>query len=940
MTKSIVQRALLLALPFIALIGCNRSCFDTLIKKPDENQINISKRITEGQLENGIKYFFMANDNPKGHCLLRLNVSVGSFHESKAELGMAHMVEHLAFDDRKISQGESLSSWLQKHGMSWGRDANAYTYTENTVYQINLPTCQEKDVVEALEILRSFADGLDFKDEAISKEKNIIDNEEREYESTNGKLAKRVVERLLSGTLHVSRPVIGKPEIREHFTKEALTAFYKKWYQANNLALVLVGDLADLKPAELLKNTFGSIKPATTPSEKPKILNPDYRHSVFIVHESEMPYVETVFAIQAKKTTKPQFSKAILKDRIAFDVAIDMLNSTYRIKAKETSDTLREPVLNGFLFKPGTFELSLSVISNPSDYEKRFGEALFALRRAAEFGFSDEEFLGTQAAFIDSIQQWVVEQPTETSSTWISRILEHINQNSFANDAKDYQAWVSPILAKLTKEDCQRALKHALASGNRYVFALGALEETNSNLAQLKTHLTKSSSLKMTKAAEERSIAFQYRIPDCSEKHIELEHNRDLDAYGLKLHNNIRALLKPTKFKQDEILFTIFANDGYGAMTQQDFTISRLAQAVLIDGGVNKHPPKDFPLLLRNVAFHANISLLSNRLQANIRTRNKDLRFSLELLRAFITDPLYAESSISRAKEQIKTGYAALEHDIWAPLQHDYLKSITEEDYRVGRAKLNDLLNIKREDLLSWHDHYIGKQNLSVVVVGDFEVGRMAQEIACVLGSMSKAIGQEKKPGRPIAWKPGIDKAYDVKTKTESSKVAVRYPLNFYEKAGHDHRLVLMKNIVEERLRLKLREKRQLTYSPQVEVVENTDSLTQNWLDVVVSVNKSESEYVRRKIKTTLEKLAKLGVGNDELVKAKEPYLAKIAKMLRNNGFWADFLVNNFSQPKNVSEKNLKADINSVNLKEINQFLGQYLAQKNASSAVVNGNDG
>ena len=922
----------------VLVVGCNQNCLNGWVKKNTDSSLAVSKRIITGQLDNGIKYYFMSNANPKDRCFLRLNIAAGSFNESDTELGMAHMVEHLAFSDRAVAKDESLSAWLQKHGMSIGADANAYTSSEHTVYQFNLPSCRHQDVLDGLRILRSFADGLSFADDAIAKEKNIIDAEEREYENTHGKLAKRLIDRLLSGTLHSSRPVLGNKEVRAQFTKESITAFYRKWYRPKNMAIALVGDYKDMAPKDMIESIFSSIEAQTSPTKKITSPPPDHRHQAFILHEAEMPHVETIFAVQPKRMQKPRFDRSLLKERLSFELALDMLRTKYASKSKESQNMLREPTLSGTMLDIGVYDLTLSTTGQMNDFEMPFTDAFMALRHGAEIGFADEEFLKAKATFFESLSQWVVAEETYESASWITRILGHINQTAHLSDAHTYETLALPVLEDITAQDCKRAIKQALVSGNRYIFAVGAIKETASNVRLLATLLEQAQTKKMAKEKAPVPIAFHYQLPVCPKTSaLTQQHMANIDSYKVKLANGIEVLLKPTKFKKDEILLRIFTDDGYRAIKELDFNLARIATSVLLEGGLTHHPPEQMPILMQDKLVNSSLSLFSNRLQANLLTRAKDLRFALELVRAYITDPLYATTSLQRIKEQVKNGYAMLAHDMWAPLNHEYLRSITNNDFRVGRAALADILNTSRDDLLAWHHRHLTGKKLYVVVVGDFELDHMAQEVACVFSSLPTHEKLATKSGRALAFKSGVDNTYEIETKDETSKLALRYPLNFNNGNKKDHRLSILSAIVQEKLRLKLREKAQITYSPSVEVVENADPLMQNWLDVVVLVPKEQGEPIRKKIKEVLAKLSKMGTSSSDLLKAQEPYLTKMTAALHENSFWADVLSSNFEAIDSLHWlSTIDPDIKSIKVGEINKLLGQYLIQKNASSALVN----
>jgi zinc protease len=926
---------LLLLLP----LGC-KGCFDTFVKKSGD-EYGLSRRITEGKLDNGITYYYLNNKNPKGRCYLRLNVAVGSFSEADDELGMAHMVEHLAFDDRLISKTEGLAEWFQKHGMSFGPDANAFTTAENTVYKLDLPRCDQETVRDGLLILKSFAENLQFSDEDIAKEKNIIDAEEREYNNTQGQLSLKLVENLYSGSSYVSRPVLGKAPVRATFTKEQLKSFYDRWYHPKHLGVVLVGDYGDLKPAELITEVFARVAQKSEKPQAVKLAHPDHKTPIFILNEPSIPYVEAIFTIQAKKLDQPKFTKALLKDRMAFDLALFMIKNTLKTQAKGKANSIRESTIDGFMSDKGVYELSLTTAAKEDAVEPTFMEAYLTLRQGAEHGFIKEDFLLSKATFIDAIDQAVVEQGTLGSDNWANKVINHINGKQLAYDAIDFQNLTLPLLAEVTGEDCQRALKAALSSGNHYFFAAGTIEDSSANQKRLKDLLKKAQTQKITRENAQEAVSFQYQVPDCPKDLKASSHRIEaLSTTRIDFSNNVHIALKPTTFKSDEIILSLAFGDGYGVMSQRDYVLANMAQIVLVDGGLIKHPSEQVAALLLDKWLGMSLGVFERRIQASIATRNKDLRFALELARAYILDPLYDEKALSRAKEKISAFYAQLPHSIDAPLQHDFLRAMTNNDYRVGQPELAEFLSITREEMLAWHKKHLATSAINMVIVGDFELDQVSHDMACVFGTLPPRGLVAKSVAPKISFKPLVFKTYEVKTKDQASRVLVRYPLNFPHQFP-DLRLSVIRDIIHEQLRLKLREKKQVVYDTKVSVIDGQDDFLQNWLDISLSVQKNRAKETKDKVISALDKLAKTGISEQALKKAKEPLLAQIPQSMTNNQYWADVLMGSFAVLDTMKwVVDLDKDIKKITIKDINTILRNYFHSKNVSAAVVNAVDG
>ncbi|MEQ1892972.1 MAG: pitrilysin family protein, partial [Planctomycetota bacterium] len=197
----------------------------------ERSDVPVDPRIRFGALDNGLRYAWAANPEPKERVYLRLHVDVGSYAEEENERGLAHFLEHMAFNGSKNFPAGTLIEWFQRHGMSFGADTNAHTSFSETVYKLDLPNADAATIREGLKVLRDFADGLLLAAEEIEREKGVIDGEQRERDSAAWRVQVKQLETLFAGTRVPERLPIGTAEIRALFTAESVRAFYEKWYR-------------------------------------------------------------------------------------------------------------------------------------------------------------------------------------------------------------------------------------------------------------------------------------------------------------------------------------------------------------------------------------------------------------------------------------------------------------------------------------------------------------------------------------------------------------------------------------------------------------------------------------------------------------------------------------------------------------------------------------
>jgi zinc protease len=425
-----------------------------------QNKAPLNKDIEQGQLKNGLSYYLMPHHFPKNRCFLRLNVKVGSFNENNDELGIAHLIEHLAFENRVMGEDKELAVWFQEQGMSFGPDANAYTTIDHTVYHMDLTNCEEQSIKDGLNIMRSFLDSIKFDNALIKKQKLIIDKEQQDYLNNLNKLNKTISHKLFAGTLFDTRPVLGEKAIRDTIDREKLEAFYKKWYRANNAQIVLVGDIDVLQVKELLNQSFMSLKPSTESPALPNVGRPSFQEAVIVASSPEIKSVETIFILQPPSLDMKAPSLDSLKAQLSFELAISMLRESITNKsAKQYPDELSPAEIYGLFGASQLPELSLKVSSNKENQPQVFKRAFSPIKRVLDHGFDKAQFKRALDNKLDAIEQSITEDITATSNSWAKAIVDHINQRSIALDAKTIAVTIKATLKKITPKDCSNELK-------------------------------------------------------------------------------------------------------------------------------------------------------------------------------------------------------------------------------------------------------------------------------------------------------------------------------------------------------------------------------------------------------------------------------------------------------------------------------------------------
>src|SRR3981081_3108479 len=263
--------------------------------------------ITIGKFPNGMRYYIRNNKKPEKRAELRLVVKAGSILEDDDQQGLAHLVEHMAFNGTSHFPKNELVSFIESLGMRFGADVNAYTSFDETVYMLTVPTDKPETMDKALLILEDWAHNLSFDPVEIDKERGVVMEEWRLGRGAGMRMLDKLFPVLLKGSRYADRLPIGKPEIIQHGKQERLKQFYADWYRPDLMAVVAVGDFDKATVEAQIRSHFGSIPLASSPKARPAYAVPDQSGTVYsVITDPEATF--TRISVSSKMAARPQAS--------------------------------------------------------------------------------------------------------------------------------------------------------------------------------------------------------------------------------------------------------------------------------------------------------------------------------------------------------------------------------------------------------------------------------------------------------------------------------------------------------------------------------------------------------------------------------------------------------------------------------------------------------
>jgi len=908
----------------------------------ETSDLPVDSRLHFGHFENGLRWVWARNAEPRERSYLRLHVNAGSLAEEDSERGMAHFLEHMAFNGSEHFQPDTLVEWFQLHGMAFGADLNAHTDFGETVYELDLPTSEEGLLDEGLLVLRDFAFGLSLTQAEIDKEKGVIDGEQRERDSAGYRLFVRQIESVLGETRLDERIPIGVPETRARFTAESMRAFYRRWYRPENMTLILVGDLGELDPEPLFAKHFGSVpvpsEPLVPEPGPGKVTTFARRLCLF---EAEIPTV----SIRIEKL-RPWEDRPFTSDRWLEDTPLSVARDMIDLRFRELAKAADAPFLGAGVGSAEALRVldgeSLEIGCAPEKWREAMAAGEQELRRALAHGFQRAELEEIRANALRSLREDVEREATQTSSSLIGQLLGAAERRYVPTSAATRRAILEPFYETLSAEDCHAALVEAWTRGELSIVVTGKLDLGKDPAPVLDEVLEASRAVEVSKGAEITEAEFGY--PPADEAAAVVEGSRvaaveDLDFRTAVLPNGVRLCAKRTDFKERQILFRVSLGEGRLSLDKEHQALGWMADHVFEDGGVGKHTVDELRRMLAGRQVATTFSVGPESFSFSGATTAEDLDVECALLCAFVQDPGWRPEGYDRVQKELPLMYEALGHQHQGPIARDFMDALFAGDERFAFFEQEHLAAVKLDEVRAWMEPFLREAPIEITLVGDLEWEAALSAVARTFGALP-----ERRALRPYdehrdvpAPLSGIHQVHAIDTQIPKSMVMIAFPVPDERDAVQAARLQFLAEVLRDRLRVEVRERLGAAYSPNA-VLQQSDTFPGVGLLILQAITEpGEAEALKEACLAVTDALAKDGVTSEEVERLREPVLKNLRDARRQNGWWLAVLARSFRKATHLDEvRNQVALFQGMQAEPLTDLARAYLPRARSSTVIVN----
>lgn len=739
MTARTPIRSLLLTLA-LALAGCLAATqLQTARGQALTDAMPTDPQITIGKFPNGIRYYIRPNKKPEKRAELRLVIKAGSILEDDDQQGLAHLVEHMAFNGTKNFPKNKTIEFMESLGMRFGADVNAYTSFDETVYMLTVPTDKPEMMDKAMLILEDWAHNLSFDPAEIEKERGVVMEEWRLGQGANMRMLQKIFPVVLKGSRYADRLPIGKPEIIQNGKAERLKQFYTDWYRPDLMAVVAVGDFDKVAVEKMITAHFASIPAAAKPKPRPQFDVPDHAETQYAI-ATDKEASGTVIELETLLPSRPQKTVADYRQQTVDGLFSGMLSARFT----EITQQPNAPFINAGAGRNNFFAKSkdtatLIALVKEDGIERGLEALLSEAERVARFGFTASELERQKQNILRNYEQYALEKEnTESGDRASEYIRNFLDEEPLPSPDHEFDLQ-KRFLPGITLDEVNKLAKEWFPDRNRMVIVeapekAGLVIPDQAKLAAV----IKSAATKDLKAyvdsATGTTLLESAPAPGAVTKTSTRE---NLGITEWELSNGVKVILKPTNFKEDEIVFRATSPGGTSLASDADYITASSATQVVSAGGVGKFSIVDLEKMMSGKI--ANVTPFINEVQEGLtgNSSKKDLETMFQLIYLRFTEPRADANAFSVQTAQLKT---LLANQSAVP-EFSFSKALMAARYQnhfrrqLATTETIDKWNLDKS-LAFYKDRFADASDFTFLFVGSFDVQTIKPLVEKYLGSL------------------------------------------------------------------------------------------------------------------------------------------------------------------------------------------------------------
>ncbi|MEL6877824.1 MAG: insulinase family protein [Pseudomonadota bacterium] len=947
-TSRALAAGLFLAIPNIALIQglAAQNVAQATEQVEAEEQVSWAFEVSDvpvdpgfvfGELENGLRYVIRENGTPEGTALVRMQIGSGSLDETDSERGLAHYVEHMAFNGSSgIPEGEMIKL-LEREGLAFGADTNASTGFEATTYKLDLPRNDESLLDTALMLMRETASELTIAPDAVERERGVILAERRDRRNFRQKATEDRLEFLAPGARFPNRLPIGTLDVLENATAADLRGFYERTYVPANTVVVIAGDFPAALVEAKIKEVFADWEAAPDPAEPisgPIAIEREPATDIYTDPAlSESVSIVSLSDWQDRSDTIANRDKAILR------------GIGYRIIGRRLSRLARSenaPFRGANFASSDIFEdarsTGISISSADGEWQKGVIAAVREVRQALEFGFTQAEVTEQVANLRTGLENAVASADTRTNGGFVNAALRLVSSERIPTDPAWRLERFEALAPRITPEAVYEALLADVPSLDAPLIRFQGRTAPEDGAEALRAAFAAGMAAEIAAPLDNGSAEFAYTDFGAPGEVVSESIDERLGIRMIRFTNGVRLNLKQTDVRKDRVSYRLSLDGGTLLNTAED-PLRTAMVSVLATGGLGQHSQDELQTVLAGRSVGFSISAGADAFRMGGSTTPRDLELQMQVLAAALTDPGYRAEGEERYAKNIENYFANLDATPGRALNNRLGGIISDNDPRFSLQSQEAYLERSFDRLATDIGDRLASGAIELALVGDFDPDTAIAAVAKTLGALParEAEFQPREDARTRTFT--ADRSMRTLTHTgEADQALVRmlWPTTDDSDLAETLRLSLLGRIVRLELTDRLREELGQAYSPSAGSSASRIYRGYGTFAISASVDVAELDETRKAVRTMLEEIAAAPLDADVIERARKPLLERYDNLLKSLSGWMSLADNAQSQNDRLERFFAAPDtLKAITPEDIQAAAAQYLKPDEALEILV-----
>ncbi len=922
------------------------SCLFTIgiIAQPGQPNWNspvpVDKNVKVGKLENGLTYYIRKNTEPKQRAEFYIVQNVGAILEEDDQNGLAHFLEHMAFNGTKNFPGKKLLNYFESVGVKFGQNINAYTSLDQTVYNLSdVPTTREGIIDSALLVLHDWSGFISLEDAEIDNERGVIREEWRTGRGPEMRMNKELMPTIYKDSKYAKRDVIGDIDIINNFKYQTIKDYYKKWYRPDLQSIIIVGDIDVNSIEQKIKNLFVDIPKQENPTPRPYFDLPDNKDPLIGIATDPEARNTTIIIRYKRPSIAPDMKNL---GYMREDMIKSLISSMLFARFNEIVQKPNPPFIyaGGFIgsFTRTKDAFMLYSIAKNDNIINGFKSVIREGERVKNYGFTATELERAKADYLRSLENKLKEKDKEKNESYVNQYVNNFLEGEPVPGIEFEYMFATGVLPSISIDELNSYSKGLITDQNIVISITGprkegiqmpGVDEVNKALSEVKSEKLEAYVDKVSSKPLVEKVNKPGKVKSTTEDKV-------LGTTEWVLTNGVKVVLKKTDFKEDQVLLNAFSKGGNSLADIATLPSASLATTLVSNCGVGEFSSTDLEKMLagKMVQVQPVIGESFEGFQGS--SSPKDFETMLQLVYLYFTQPRFDAGTAGAYIDRLKAFYSNASSDPRMAFNDSVTVMMANRNPRVMPFNLNFLSKVDYgKSMEFFKNRYADASDFTFVFVGNLKPDEAKPLIEKYLGGLPNINRKEVAKDNGVRPPKGKAQNYFQKPlQTPKASISISYTGMVDYNLENRVTLDVIKSVLNSRYIDEIREKEGATYGVSVRLNIRNFPVPSFVATFTFDTDPKLKDKMIGIIHNEVNSLMTQGPSEENFIKAKEFMLKSYEQNQRENGYWSSAIREKYENNIDINSK-YQEIVNGLTPEKVKNLAGKLFGQGNVVEVVM-----